>query len=54
MSPYRFSSEKTSTVRKGSMKTEIIKLFKTVWFILGTDLITPAARRSTIYCHKKA
>lgn len=23
-----------------------MKLSKTVWFILGTDLITPAARRS--------
>ena len=36
------------------MKTEKTKLSKTVWFILGTDLITLAARRSTIYCHRKA
>ena len=51
---YRLTAEETNIVIKWNMKTEKIKLSKTVWFILGTDLITLAARRSTIYCHRKA
>lgn len=49
-------SEETNPVINCNMETEKkkMKLSQTVWFILGTDLITPAARRSTLCHHGKA